>query len=213
MSNSSFKKPAYHSLTKFTESVINNYDALRGKIIPASVVAVSGAIVTVEFLVDPTLNYPIVKMPLVGSNYFRDPIQVGDTGVAIASDFSIGGISGLGIGIASSVPPANLSAMFFVPIGKMTYPTVNPEVATVQAPQGVTLQDLGKLSVFNLTPSGITFSVGSTTITINATEISLTAGGMTLLINSLGITLNGILFLLHTHPVTTAPGTTGTVTP
>jgi hypothetical protein len=93
------KVPLSRSLSAFAQKKALSEIAKRGQALPGHVVAVSGAIVTVNFDVQ-GVTLPQVAMPLIGAEYIRWPIQVGDKGYAAAADAYLGGVSGLGGGTA-----------------------------------------------------------------------------------------------------------------
>lgn len=155
-------------------------DALQGlgHELPCSVVKAVGAIVTVKFEVQSGFTLPNVTVPLFGPEYIRYPIQAGDKGVVFASDAYLGGMSGLGGGVAGMAAPGNLSALVFFPIGNTKWFTVDPGAVVIYGPNGVVLQDSGKKVTFTLTPSGIAIK-GNVTLQGNFTvtgNISATGG-------------------------------------
>ena len=224
MTGMHLKKPLYHSLTNFVKGTIDLHENLRGKILPAEVVAVTGAIVTVSFPIQTDTPYPIVEMPIAYSNYFSGATQIGDIGIAIPVDFGISGMTGLGTGTGGQ-PAGNLGAMVFFPIGSLLSPTYPTGITAVMGPSGVTLTDALGDMVMTLGPLGVTmapspantaailtFSVGTTSIAVTNGSITLTVGSVAILINSSGVTINGIPFMTHTHSgVTTGSSNTGVV--
>ena len=104
------------SMNRFTERKIENALQKSGKVLPASVVKQTGNMITVSFeLRDIPYVLPQVTIPLFGPQYIRYPMQPGDKGIVIPADTYIGGVSGQGGGIADMTPPANLSALVFLP--------------------------------------------------------------------------------------------------
>ena len=148
-----------------------------GKALPCSVASVAGQIVTVKFeILDPTITIPNVRCPIFGPEYARSPTQIGDKGVVFSADTYLGGVSGLGGGVASLAPKSNLSTLVFFPIGNTAFTPVDPNAYTLYGPNGVVLRDSGKACTFTLTPSGIVIKVGSMTLTINASGLTVTGG-------------------------------------
>lgn len=169
-----------------------------GRSLPCEVVAVKGAIVQVSFQItaiagQTPLTIPNVTIPIIGSEYVRIPIQKGMKGMTVAADAYLGGMSGQGGGIATTARPANLTALAFVPIGNVSFFSVDGNVLVLYGPQGVTIQDQSGASKIMLTP----------------TSIALTAGGKTVTINSAGIALDGIVWETHTHNAPSGGGDTG----
>lgn len=182
-----------------------------GRALPCRVEAVNGSIVTVSFQVnsDPIV-LPQISIPKAESPWIRMPTQVGDLGVTMPADAYLGGVSGLGGGIPTLDNPGNLSALVFVPVSNANSAPSNPNAAIVQGPDGAIIQTTsGTASSVITNTAGTTITFGSTTITINGSEITMTAGGKTVTLNSTGFTIDGILFDTHIHGgVTTGSGVT-----
>ena len=164
------------SMNRFTERKIENALQKSGKVLPASVVKQTGNMITVSFeLRDIPYVLPQVTIPLFGPQYIRYPMQPGDKGIVIPADTYIGGVSGQGGGIADMTPPANLSALVFLPISNTEWQGVDGQVVTVYGPEGVTLRDSGSNTIFLLKPDSIAISTpDSFTVTVGGTVFSLT---------------------------------------
>lgn len=164
------------SMNRFTERKIENALQKSGKVLPASVVKQTGNMITVSFeLRDIPYVLPQVTIPLFGPQYIRYPMQSGDKGIVIPADTYIGGVSGQGGGIADMTPPANLSALVFLPISNTEWQGVDGQVVTVYGPEGVTLRDSGSNTTFLLKPDSIAISTpDSFTVTVGGTVFSLT---------------------------------------
>lgn len=164
------------SMNRFTERKIENALQKSGKVLPASVVKQTGNMITVSFeLRDIPYVLPQVTIPLFGPQYIRYPMQPGDKGIVIPADTYIGGVSGQGGGIADMTPPANLSALVFLPISNTEWQGVDGQVVTVYGPEGVTLRDSGSNTTFLLKPGSIAISTpDSFTVTVGGTVFSLT---------------------------------------
>lgn len=152
------KTPLAASLNRLSERKINDAMQLVGKALPASVVAVTGSIVTVKFEVDSNFNLPQVTLPLFGPEYIRYPIQEGDKGFVVPCDVFLGGMSGLGSGIAALQQAANLSSLVFFPIGNTDWSDVDPNAVTIYGPNGVVLRDGDNRSSIVLLPESITIN-------------------------------------------------------
>ena len=231
MSNNVQKTPFTTSLNRFAEQKAQSAIDLLGKALPCSVVTVvSSGIVTVKFEIQTTVfTIPNVTMPVGRSEYIRLPIQVGCKGVAFPADVYVGGMSGLGGGVASLTQPANLSALVFFPIGNTSEFAVDPNAFTAYGPNGCVLEDEAKKTTYTLTPTMVTTSVASaaTTETINATSytlsvanggatltmtngsIVLSAAGKTVTINAAGVTIDGTVFDTHIHTKAGGTGISG----
>jgi len=165
------KTPIGLSWNRFAQTKALNEIARLGKSLPCQVVKVSGSFVKVAFQIQAVagatpITLDSVVIPMIGSEYARPPIQVGCKGVAIAADAYLGGMSGLGGGVASTVTPANLTALLFAPISNTGWTTVDGNAFVIYGPNGVVLRDSASGCVFTLTPSGITIT-GDVTMTGN----------------------------------------------
>lgn len=166
------------SMNNFAEEKIAEAMQLVGKVLPATIVRQSGKMVTVSFsLTNIPFTLPQVTIPLFGPQYVRYPMQPGDRGIVIPADTYIGGMSGLGGGVADLTQPANLSALVYLPISHTEWQDVDGQVVTVYGPEGVTLRDSGSNTTFLLKPDSIAISTpDSFTVTVGGTVFSLTAG-------------------------------------
>ncbi|MEX3914895.1 hypothetical protein AB4Y43_01425 [Paraburkholderia sp. BR10872] len=174
--------PLAPALNEFAAKSINDAFQMTGKGLPCSVVSVSGAIITVKFEVNSQFTLPNVTVPLFGPEYIRYPIQKGDKGAVVPFDAYLGGMSGLGGGVADLTQRANLSTLVFLPIGNKLWTSVDPNAVTIYGPNGVVLRDTGSNSIITLTPSSIAIvapnqiqlKTGSTTMTLTPTGWSIT---------------------------------------
>jgi hypothetical protein len=145
------------------------------------VVAVNGAIVTVAFEVNAApQSLPNITIPKAESPWIRMPTQVGDKGVTMPADAYLGGVSGLGGGVATLTQRANLTALVFVPVGNASSGPIDPNAAQVQGPNGAIVRTTtGPTSEIVTNQSGTTITFGTTTLSVNASGITLTVGGQT----------------------------------
>lgn len=207
------KVPFVSSINNFTKKKIQNINELFGSVLPCSVESINGSMVTVNFEVDSEdLTLPKVTCPIAESQYVRLPVQVGDFGICIPASTRLGGISGLGLGLAPLGLPTNFGGMVFVPIGNTEWQAVDPNVLTIYGPNGVIIRDQENNSNITLTPTGIVVN--------GKTSLTLEVGGNSIVINSSGVsitgtlTINGTAFLAHHHGgVTAGGGTSGGVVP
>lgn len=133
------------SLAGHGQAAIEGNANLDGKGWPCHVTAVNGSIVTVMFDILPgNYNLPEVTIPVIGAEYIRYPIQVGDKGVTIPLSVSIRNVTGLGVGLPDLNTPPSLTALVFAPVGNINWEGVDPQVLTMYGPAGVTIrtQDL-----------------------------------------------------------------------
>ena len=186
MSDAFLKKPLGQSLNDIATKRAGDAIQLLGKCLPASVVSVqkAGTIVTVKFEMGAIpFTLPKVKMPVLTSEYVRLPIAPGCRGLVIPADAYLGGVSGLGGGVADLSLQSNLGALVFAPIGNIGFQDVASDILTLYGPGGVTIR----------TASG-------------ATKIELTAGGVTITLSGGNVTViggsviaDGINLKTHTH--------------
>ncbi len=182
MSNSSQKIPVTRTLNALIFNRIQEIIDSLGVALPCVVTAVKGPMVAVSFQVQ-GVSLPQVTLPTAQSQYFRLPIQVGDKGLTIPGDVPLDGIDGTGV--AGAVPyfrPGNLSGLMFMPISNTSWEDVG-NIAVVQGPDGVTLQDIAKTA----------------TIKIVENTITLSAGGHTLVVGNDGVVIDGKVFASHEH--------------
>lgn len=152
-----------------------------GRALPCRVVKVSGAIVTVAFEVNAApYTLPNITIPKAESTWLRMPTQVGDKGVTMPADAYLGGVSGLGGGVATLTRPGNLSALVFVPVSNSGSGPDDPNAAQVCGPNGAIIRTTtGTASSIVTNDEGTTITFGATTLVINAAGITMTANGQT----------------------------------
>lgn len=125
-----------------------------GRALPCSVLLVNpmnlgDSIVQVQFEVQTTaaqpLNLPPVIIPKAESEWMRAPTQVGDLGMVLPADAALGGISGLGSGVAQVGPgtaQGNLTNLVFVPVATTSFGAPpDPNKAWVNGPNGTVIGD------------------------------------------------------------------------
>lgn len=144
-----------------------------GRALPCRVVEVSGSIVTVAFEVQGSpQTLPNITIPKAESTWIRMPTQVGDKGVTMPADAYLGGVSGLGDGVATTTQRANLTALVFVPVSNSSSGPIDPNMAQIQGPAGVILQTADGNVALMLNEAGITIKIGTQTFTWNATGVN-----------------------------------------
>lgn len=204
------KTPLVSTLNRFAEGKVADGAQLDGQSLPCSVIAVvSSGVVTVKFEVQNQplgATLPNVTMPVMWPEYVRYPVQVGDKGVAVSADAYLGGMSGLGGGVANLVRQGNLAALAFQPLGSTAWAkTPNAAATVVYGVQGggvALYSDIGGQEVFLvLTKDGVTIQ-GNVTMTGD-----LTVNGATTLNGNL--TVNGAI--TATGNVTAGQGGSGSV--
>jgi hypothetical protein len=186
----------------------------QGKVLPCSVVAVAGAIVTVKLeLTNTGFVLPLVICPVAESTYVRLPVQVGDFGVVVNATTNIGNVSGLGVGTPDFTTPGNLAALIFIPTGNKAWATLDPNAVVITAPNG---------SVIRTTDGHYQITVSDSQVLLQTTQ----GGGASVKIDSSGnvtiagnninlngtVNVNGEAFSAHRHSgVSTGSGDTGGV--
>lgn len=166
MASNAQKTPIARSLNRLAEQKALGAIQSLGKSLPCRVVAVSGSIVTVAFeLTNIPYTLPHVTCPTLGPEYVRYPTQVGDTGVVISMDAYIGGISGLGGGVADLTLRGNLSTLAFIGVASTAWsPTENSNALVLYGPDGAILRDLGKTATVTVDGSGNVQIHGATSV-------------------------------------------------
>jgi hypothetical protein len=189
-----------------------------GRALPCTVTAVSGQMVTVKFEVNtPFTLYPIT-IPIIGSQWLRIPVQEGDQGMTVACDTYLGGVSGLGGGVATMTPRLNMTSLAFAHISQTTWPaSPNPNAAWINGPQGAILSDTAQtVVVYANKETGEVTITAPTSIVLNAPDVTINAttsftinsGGKTWTFNAAGGTLSdGVVLETHDHLYTPGTGT------
>ena len=140
-----------------------------------------------------------------GAEYIRYPTQVGDMGFVVSADARLGGVTGLGAGVASLAQPGNLAALVFNPLGNTAWSSVDPDAVVIYGPNGVVIRDSGSASEITLTPTAITITRGGSTVTITDTQIDLKTGSTEIKMTSSNVEITGALiinghaYLAHKH--------------
>lgn len=162
MADNARKTPLQWSLNDFADIKVGNGIQNLGKGLPCSIVAiVSSCIVTVQFQVASVYNFPQITVPVATSEYVRLPLQVGDLGRVVPSDFYLGGISGLGGGTADLVRRGNLATLVFEPVSHTQWSSVDNNAVTLYGPNGCVLRDKSSKTVITVTPETVTITVPS----------------------------------------------------
>ena len=147
-----------------------------GMALPCHGVAVDGSLVTVAFDVqNPPWTLPNVTIPKAESPYYRQPVQVGDTGVTVPVDASLSGVAGFG-GVPQYGRRGNLTALMFQPVASKVSPPVNDTQAIISGPGGALIQTPDGSVSINLTANGVTITVGSSTWSMTASGLTLSTG-------------------------------------
>lgn len=171
MSDNSQKTPFARSLQRFTGNVARAATNLLAKCAPASVLEMSGPHAVVNF--ETTANLPgQVTMPILGSRSFRTD-HTGEQGYTPSGDYYMGGVSGLGGGVADLTQHGNLSTGAWAPVSNTNWPSI-PGATTVVTGKasGLILRDSeGNETVINLTTSGIVIT--TTQVTFNVPTVTI----------------------------------------
>lgn len=169
------KTPLVSTLNRFAEGKADDANQILGKSLPCSVVTVvSSGVVVVKFEVQSSAlgaTLPNVMVPVAGSEYVRLPLQVGDKGMCVTADAYLGGVSGLGGGVAGLVQQGNLAALAFAPLGNKSWaPTPSPTAVVLYGVKGggvTLLSDItGQTVKIVLTSTGIAIT-GNVTLNGN----------------------------------------------
>ena len=145
--------PLARTLNRFAERKVQEALQQIGRGLPASVVSVSGQIVTVKFEVD-TKPFTLdnVTCPAATWMYLRMPIQVGEKGMVLSADTFLGGVSGLGEGTPDLSIVGNLSALIFLPVSNKGWDAFeNPNAVGILGPDGAIIRSIDKSVTMTLT--------------------------------------------------------------
>lgn len=190
MANDALKTPYGRRVNELALKRAGDAIQLEGKALPCSVVSGNGTFVIVKFEVQSIYTLPQVRVPVATSEYFRMPLQPGCKGVVMPADTYIGGVTGLGGGVAKLTRQANLANLIFVPVGTTSFVSVPDGYAVVYGPTGVIIRD----------------QASKTTVTVNASgvTIQLTGGNVTVLGGD--VIADGISLKTHRHTGVQAGG-------
>jgi hypothetical protein len=173
--SSAQKTPFAVSLSNYLGTKLEQNNEGFGWQLPCIVKAVNGSMVTVAFEVDTggEITFPEVTCPIAQSRYVRLPVQVGDFGMCISANARLGGVTGLGKGLAPLGLPFNLGALVYVPIGNINWSAVDPNAVNINAPNGVVLRDTNNNCTVTLTPTGVNVVIGSTSFIVDGTGVTV----------------------------------------
>lgn len=218
------KYPLIKSLNQFTQDKFETANDVLSKSAPATVKSVdkSGTIVTVDIAIKSLFTIPSITMPVATTKYVRNPIQPGDPGVVVSSDFYLGGVSGLGGGQADLTQQANLATLVFIPIGNTgNDQVIDPNAVQIQGfkDSGVILLSGDKNVKLVLDKDGITVTIGDQQVlkltkdefdvTVNSRSINIGGSDISIGPNTV---IDGREFLPHQHQdVQTGTSDTGPV--
>lgn len=147
-----------------------------GRALPCTVTAVNvggqASLVTVKFEAKvpymdggelKTYTLPPLTLPKAESQWLRAPVQVGDVGMTVPADTFLGGVSGLGTGVAElGVSYGNLSTLAWVPIAATSFgPAPDLNKAWINGPNGFVASDTQQTV-------GVSADHGTGTVTIYA---------------------------------------------
>ncbi len=162
------------AINKFAEDKVLDALQLTGKALPCHVTAVSGSIVTVRFDITGSFTLPDVTCPMFGPEYIRYPVQVNDKGVVLSADYYIGGISGLGGGVADLTVRSNLSTLIWFPISSNAWSeTDDPNSVVIYGPEGAIIRPTDASFEVLVTKTGITIKnqAGTHELIVDATNV------------------------------------------
>jgi hypothetical protein len=185
----STKKPIQQSLPAALRGAINDGQQLQCQQWPCTVVSVDGAIVTVTFEVSSEFTLPQVTCPIAESRYVRLPVQEGDQGFVTAASTRLGGVTGLGSGLAPLSTPANLGGLVFVPLGNKNWTTIDPDAVVIQAPNGSKILTDDGASEIIVDTGQVKVTQGDVTVDITGGVVTITADHV--IVNATDSTFNG----------------------
>ena len=225
MKNFSQKIPLAVSLANFTEQAVQEGLSGLGQVYPCTVksVGLDGAgntVVTVNFEINPVsstgtkITLPEVTMPIAESRYVRLPVKVGDQGIAVAASVRIGGITGLGTGLAPLAPASNLGALVFLPVSNTAWTTLDPNAVVISASNGAIIRTDDGKAVVTIADDKITVAYQTINFVIDGSKVTIN-GNLQVngTINSTGdISAGNVTMQTHTHQVVGVQGGLSTIT-
>lgn len=169
------KKPINQSLPSVIARAVTDGRQVECQEWPCTVVSVDGAIVTVVFEVASEFTLPQVTCPIAESRYVRIPVQEGDQGFLTAASTRLGGVTGLGSGLAPQALPSNLGGLVFVPLGNKAWATIDPDAVVIQAPNGAKILTDDGASEIIVDTSQVQITQGATTVTVSGGNVTIVA--------------------------------------
>lgn len=184
------KLPIYEGIKRTAQQASSRQYELAGRCMPASVVSVSGSIVTVKFEVQSEFTIPHLTVPVFGAEYIRLPIQPGCKGFVVSSDYYLGAMSGLGPGVATMRLTGNLSNLVFYPIGNKNWASVDGNKLVLYGVDGVTITDKqGGTSSVTVTSDSVSMKTSNASVVCSKSGVDITGT----------LTINGQAYMSHTH--------------
>ena len=194
--DNALKVPLGRSLSRLAQNKALDAINVLGKSLPASVVAVvSSGIVTVKFEITSPFTIPNVTCPIFGPEYIRYPTQVGDLGVVFPVDVYVGGVSGLGGGVADLTQRSTLATLVFFPIGNKNWsPPTDPNKIEIYGPDGAIIRDKQNTTSLTAYPSGNGTGHGLKIVTSGGAvlELPLVQAANDAAAAALGVPINGL---------------------
>jgi hypothetical protein len=203
------KKQLALSLSRMVSGGAADASQLQGQGLPCHVISIACGIVTVAFDVSAGgFTLPQVTCPIAESEYVLLPIQVGDRGFVTSASARLGGVSGLGAGVAPLSKPSNLGGLVFVPIGNKSWTTPDANAVIVQGPNGAVIRTMDGTATVTINHDHIRCDWEGATVTIDTSGITLSS-----LANTIdgALTINGATTMNGDLTVTGAVAMTGTV--
>jgi hypothetical protein len=115
--------------------------SLLGKSLPASIESVNGSMAKVRIEINSDFVFPLIEVPIVGSQYVRAPFQKGDKGAVISIDASIAAMIGMSNTAADLGEPGNISALVFIPLGNAGWVSVDSKTLVLTGLTDVMLRN------------------------------------------------------------------------
>ena len=215
MSDNYTKLPLQSTLNRMATARAEQAIQQGGRALPCQVISVMGSIVEVQFEANiPYQNadgtegvyqLPPLILPKAESQWLRSPTQVGDFGITQPADTFLGGVSGLGDGVADTgVNYGNMSTLVWVPVGAKSFGAApDPNRPWINGPKGVDITDTeqvcgirvvqdeaGTVTIFAGNETIVITSDPSITSTVDATSAG---GGATQVVSRLDGPTNTIV--------------------
>lgn len=192
------KSPPAEWLPKLARTHAKSVNEHNSKALPATVLSISGRIVTVHFEVDCNPALPPFPMPIAESEYVRTPIQPGCKGVVLSADASLEQMSGLGTHRpALGVGTVNFGCCVFLPLTNAQWEKLDNNMLHLYGVAGTEiLNRLNGASALRLIEDHASLTNGQATASMDGNAANITAG--TINLNGT-VVINGQPYKAHTH--------------
>lgn len=197
MSNAQ-KYPLLQALSEMVNNLIEDRLDIKGKQLPCYITDVDNQFVTVHFDMLPDgIVYPEIKIPIMGWEYIRIPVQKGDKGVTLAADVSLRNISKQG-GVANRSILPSLTPLFFVPIANNQWSKEDGKKVVIVGPEGAIIKTKDISNIITVDTGKIEIKSGSNAvITVNSDQININKSGSNIVVSDSSVDITASTISLN----------------